>query len=250
MTFIHGKSTQVWLDSLDLTGYLNSFDMSVDVDTADSTVFGNAAKTALAGAYAATVDAQGFYDPLVTHWTPTMLGAAGSIITYGPGGLAAPAAGAGSIARLIPVASTNYAESSPVGGVIGIKYSALADGSVGFGHVIRSVAEGAGTPSPVTSGYVDGLAATTTGWQAHLHVTAVSGAGSWVVKLVDSSASNFSDVADVSGGAFTTTAAVTQQRLVSAAGATLRRYVRCVATRSGGVAGDSITFGVALARNI
>jgi len=57
-------------------------------------------------------------------------------------------------------------------------------------------------------------------------------------------------VADVTGGAFTTAAAATQQRLLSASGATLRRYVRCVATRTGGAVGDRITFALAIARNI
>lgn len=241
----HGKSTQVLLDALDISTYLTNVDFNIDIDTADTTTFMATWKTAIAGQMGGKLDASGYYDPAnVQKFSPAMLSTAGSIVTYGPAGLAT----AGQQARLLEVASTSWAESSPVGGVVGIKWSVVADTAVGMGVIVNPLSDlGA---SPCTSAYVDGGAATTTGWQAHLHVTAVSGSGSWVVKLVDSTASNFSDVADVTGGAFTTTAAATQQRLLSASGATLRRYVRCVATRTGGVAGDRITFALALARNL
>jgi hypothetical protein len=71
-----------------------------------------------------------------------------------------------------------------------------------------------------------------------------------VVKLQDASASNFSDGADVTGGAFTAATTPTSQRLQSATATTaLRRYVRYVATRTGGAGGDGITFGLAYSRN-
>jgi hypothetical protein len=244
MPFVHGSKAAVWLDAIDLTTYLTAAEFSADVDTADSTTFGANWKTALVGTIGAKFGAQGYYDPAnVQKFSPAMLSTAGSLITYGPGGLAMSAP-----ARLIEVASTSWSESSPVGGVVAIKWDVIADTSVGFGYVANPISDlGA---SPATGAGLDGLAQTTTGWQAHLHVTAVSGSGSWVVKLVDDSASNFASVADVTGGAFTTTAVATQQRLVSAAGATLRRYVRVVATRTGGVVGDRITFGVVVARNL
>jgi hypothetical protein len=43
---------------------------------------------------------------------------------------------------------------------------------------------------------------------------------------------------------------VTSQRLTSAAGATLRRYVRYTATRTGGSVGNGITFALAYSRNL
>jgi hypothetical protein len=82
-----------------------------------------------------------------------------------------------------------------------------------------------------------------------LHVTAVdAGGGSWVIKLEDSA--NGSDWTDVSAGAFAAKTAVGAERLRSAASTTtLRRYVRYTATRTGGSAGEGITFFVAYARN-
>jgi hypothetical protein len=56
--------------------------------------------------------------------------------------------------------------------------------------------------------------------------------------------------ADVTGGAFTAATTATSQRLLSATSTTaLRRYVRYVATRTGGAGGDGITFGLAYSRN-
>lgn len=241
---LHGKTAQVWLDALDISTYLNAADFSADVDTADSTTFLATWKTAVTGQVQSKMETQGYYDPALTKFTPAYLVGSGGLLTYGPAGLST----VGQPARLIQIANTSYAESSPVGGVVGFKWSAMSDSPVGFGSVVNPVSDlGA---SPATSGYIDGGGSTTTGWVAHLHVTAVTGSGSWVIKMVDDSASNFATVADVTGGAFTTAAAPTQQRLVSAAGATLRRYVRAVATRTGGAAGDRITFGLVVARNL
>lgn len=241
MTAYHGKNAGVLLDALDITTYLNSADLSVEVDTADSDTFGASWKSSVPGLVGAKLETGGIYDPALGKFTPAMLAASGSLLTYGPAGLST----AGQAARLFPVVSTAYAESSPVGGLIGIKWSAMSDGAVGFGHVLSPL--GAQT-SVYTGAGLDGGAQTTTGWQAHLHVTAVTG-GSWVVKLVDDSASNFGTVADLSGGAFTAATGATQQRLLGASGATVRRYVRCVATRTGGAGGDTITFALAFARN-
>lgn len=245
MPFIHGSDAGVWLDAIDWSSFLTGADFSTDVDLADTTTFAATWKTAIPGQTSAKLGLQGYYDPAnVQKFSPAYLSTTGALVTFGPGGLGVT----GNPARLLEVASTTWSESSPVGGVVAIKWDITADTSVGFGYVVNPISDlGA---SPGTSAYIDGLAATTTGWQAHLIVTAVSGSGSWVVKLVDDSSSGFGTVADVTGGAFTTTAAPTQQRLVSASGATLRRYVRVVATRTGGVVGDRITFGVAVARNL
>ena len=56
---------------------------------------------------------------------------------------------------------------------------------------------------------------------------------------------------DVSGGAFTAATGVTSQRQTSATDtADLRRYVRYVATRTGGAGGDGITFSLVYARTV
>ena len=39
-TFVHGKSSKVYLDEFEMSGYLNSTDVSYDQDTAETTVYG------------------------------------------------------------------------------------------------------------------------------------------------------------------------------------------------------------------
>lgn len=235
----HGRYTGVLLDAIDLSPYLTSADLSVDVDDSDTTTFGATWKTAIAGQIAPKVDASGYYDPGLGKFTPAALVAPGGVLTYGPAGLST----IGQLARLIPVVYTTYAESSPVGGVVAFKWSATSDAAVGFGWVLHPLAKDTNT---TTGADRDDAAATTTGWVAHLHVTSVD-AGSWVVKLQDALTTDWTDV---TGGAFTAATAATQQRLVSAAGATLRRHVRYVATRTGGTAGDGITFSLSYSRNV
>jgi hypothetical protein len=238
---LHGKSTKVFLGSVDLSPYLTSADFSVDVDTADTTTFGGTWKTAITGTGGSKVDLGGLYDPTQASLSTLLLSQVPGILTVCPGGGAA----IGDSARLSSAIDTSYAESSPVGGVVAVKASLLASSTLGFGYVLHPLAVDTGT---TTGANRDDLAASATGWTMHLHVTAVS-SGTWTIKLVDASASNFSDVADVTGGSFTATAAATSQRLSSALSTTaLRRYVRYVATVAGGST-PTITFALALARN-
>jgi hypothetical protein len=242
MALKHGKNTAVYLDGTDLSTYLNSAEFSVDTDTADTTTFQASWKTAIVGQSAAKADFNGLYDPTKTT-LPDSIGddfaLTGGVLTVAPAGATA----IGDLTRTMQIASTAYTESSPVGGVIAVKWSVIASAPVGFGWALHPLAEDTNT---TTGAERDDTAATSTGWQAHLHVTAVD-AGSWVVKLQDAAVSN--TYSDVSGGAFTAATTAGGQRLLSASGATLRRYVRYVATRTGGSAGDGITFHLSYSRN-
>lgn len=241
MSFKHGKNTAVYLDAVDLSPYLNAADFGVDIDTADTTTFQAPWKTAIAGSNTAKADFTGLYDP-TSSTLPSTIGVdyslSGGVLTYAPAGATA----IGDLVREMSIASTSYAESSPVGGVVAVKWSVQASAPVGFGWVLHPLAEDINT---TTGADRDDSAATSTGWTAHLHVTAVD-AGSWVVKLQDAATTDWTDV---TGGAFTAKTAAGAQRLIGAAGATLRRHVRYVATRTGGSAGDGITFFLSYSRN-
>ena len=239
MSFVHGKNARVYLGSVDLSPYLNSADLAADVDTADTTTFAATWKSAVAGVASAKVDVGGLYDPGEASLPTLIQSGLPGVLTVCPGGAAA----IGDRARLLSAFDTMYTESSPVGGVVAVKAAFMADGAVGIGDVLHPLAEDTNT---TTGAEKDDAAATTTGWLAHLHVTAVD-AGSWVVKLQDAAVSD--TYSDVSGGAFTAATGATSQRLAGAAGSTLRRYVRYVATRTGGAGGDGITFALAYARN-
>jgi len=242
MAFKHGKSTSVFLGAKDLSPFLNAADFSVDVDTADQTTFGSTWKTAGVGMAGSKSDFAGLYDPTLTDLISLLAidpGPAGTVLTYAPAGALA----IGDRARLVSVVETAYAESSPIGGMIACKYGVLGSDDVGDGQILHLLSLDTGT---TTGAEKDDLAATATGWQAHLHVIAQTGGGSWVVKLQDAAVSN--TYTDLAGGAFTAAVGTTAQRLTGAPGSTLRRYVRYVATVTGGVA-PTITFALAYSRN-
>lgn len=240
MAAVHGKSARIYCNEFDVSGYLNAAGTSVTVETADKTTFGDEWKEYEPGQQAATFSAGGNHDADLTE-LDDILGTGGQVVTYCPGG----ASTIGDPARLVSLISTSLSTSAALGGVVAVAWDGTADTSVGIGYVLHPLGEDTNTTTGATR---DDAAATTTGWMAHLHVTGPVDGGSWVVKLQDSA--DGSSWSDVTGGAFAAATGVTAERLTSASGATLRRYVRYVATRTGGSAGQGITFALALARNV
>jgi len=237
MTFVHGKATRILLDGLDVSAYLRQATTTVEADTADTTTFASAWKSAIGGTSGVVAEFDGLYDPGLVAIRNLLGSSTNGVVSVAPDGGAA----IGALVRLLPAISSSYVESSPVGGVIAFKWGVKAGDRAGYGAMLHPLAEDTNT---TTGADRDDAAATSTGWQAHLHVAAVD-AGSWVIKLQDAATTDWTDVA---GGAFTAATGATGQRLQSAAGATLRRHVRYVATRTGGTAGDGITFALAYAR--
>ena len=239
MAFKHGSRAGVMWNQYDVSGYLRSAELSVEVETGDTTVFGNGWTTALPGIGDATASFEGLYDPTTqAHWRD-QVGVSSGVLTYAPSGWTA----IGDPARLLLGTSTAYAESSPVGDVVSFTWEVMSEDHFAGGQVLHPLGEDTNT---TTGAEKDDASATATGWTAHVHATVVDG-GSWVITLEDAAVSN--TYSAVSGGAFTALTAAGSQRLVSATStAALRRYVRYVATRTGGTAGDGITFLLSYAR--
>lgn len=240
----YGSGTSVWLDLVDASQFFNEAGIELAVETAETTTFQPGTSPAwrafIEGVASSKVTIKGFYDQVNDAALFGNIRDGGSVLTYGPQGLVA----VGDPARLVWVHDTAVAESSPIGGAVLVSSTFQGDAVVGLGWALHAMATDAGTTTGATR---NDLAASSTGWQAHLHVTAVTGAPtSWTVKLQDSA--DGTTWADVAAGAFTATTIPAAQRLVSAAGATLRQYVRYVATVVGGTA-PTITFGLAYARN-
>lgn len=237
----HGRNSTVWWNSLDVTGYLDNADYSLDTDTDEVSRYGMGWKEYVTGTTSATVAFTGVYDAVSESAIEGQLRTDNGVLTY------CPSAGAtvGDRAKLLSVTSTTYSDASPVGGAVRFGWDVTTQDSVGIGQVLHPMGKDTNT---TTGSSKDDTAATSTGWQAHVHITGVDG-GSWVIKLQDSA--DNSSWSDVSGGAFTAATGATSQRLEAASTtAQLRRYVRYVATRTGGSAGQGITFGLAYARNL
>ena len=239
MTAKYGANASVWIDAVDASVYFNEAALDIGVDTAETTTFQSGGwKTFIEGLAGAKSTVKGFYDATNDAAVMGYIMNTGSVLTYGPYGMLA----IGDTARLVKIHETTAAESSPIGGAVLVNAAFTADGQVGFGWTLHPNSVDTGT---TTGADRDDSAATTTGWQAHLHVIAVS-SGSWVLKLQDAATNDWTDV---TGGAFTAATGATSQRLVSAAATTtLRRHIRYVATVTGG-SSPTITFALAYSRN-
>ena len=130
MAFRHGKNAEISINSVDLTSFCDNLDLSVDVDTADTSTFGNDWKTALAGMAGGKLDLTGAYDPTAsTGPCDTLLdciaGGVAVAVVHKPGGTAS-----GQRTNSFNAIVTSYGETSPVGGKVSFKASLLVDGAI------------------------------------------------------------------------------------------------------------------------
>jgi hypothetical protein len=236
MSFLHGKATSVYLGAVDLSTYLNSAEVSGETDTADSTTFKATWKSALAGNLGGSISAAGLYDPDETSLPDLFLSLVPAPMTVCPG------AGAtlGDAARLASVYDTSHKESSPVGGVVAISATFLADGTIGFGRVIHVLSEETSSGNGTA---VDMTAQTTTGGIAQIHATAVTATDTFDITIEDS-ANGTSGWATI--GTFSSITAAGAERIVIAG--TIKQYLRVVTDVTDVSGTPAITFVVALAR--
>lgn len=161
------------------------------------------------------------------------------ILTYCRG------AALGSPAASLVGKQINYDPSRAASGELTIAVQALANAyGIEWGRLLTA---GIRTDTSATNGSsVDfGTGSTAFGLQAYLHVFAFTGT-SVTVKLQESSDDGAGDAwADVTGGAFTAATGVTSQRIETARGQTVERYLRVVTTGTF----SNAQFAVAVTRN-
>lgn len=122
----HGRNSQLFLGSTELTTYLDNVDRSLDTDTAETTTFGKNFKEYLAGLTGQTMSCSGIYDPtLAAAIESAQVAGTAWPIKYFPGGSA-------SGQRQVSYNGfiTNYSESSPVSDKAGSSFEILASGTV------------------------------------------------------------------------------------------------------------------------
>lgn len=239
MAFKHGSKAGVAWNQYDVSGYLRSAELNVGVEPADTSVFGLGWKTSIVGLAESSFSAEGLYDPATQAYWRDQLAVSSGVLTYAPSGWAA----VGDPARLLIGTSTAYGESSPVGDAVAFSWEVMSDDHFAAGQVLHPFSEDTNT---TTGSSKNDSSATTTGWTAHLHVSAVDG-GSWLIRVQDSADNSAWSV--VVGLQFDNITAATASRLESStATAEVRQYVRYTATRTGGSAGDGVTFLLAYAR--
>lgn len=184
------------------------------------------------------IEHSGFFNPLRAHPVFSALPTSDVIVTYHRG------AAIGNASASLVGKQINYDWTRGADGALTTAVQAQANGyGLEWGQQLTAWQR---TDTAATNGAsLDGAAATVQGAQAWLHVFAFTGTD---VTVTIEDSTNDSAYTAVAGLAFTqVTAAPASQRLATAAGATLRRYVRAVTSTSGGV--TSVTFAVQITRN-
>ncbi len=123
MAFTHGKDSVFKLDNAsgsltDISSYVNSVDFPETADVAETTVLGDDNKTYIVGLKDATLSLAGLWDSTIDGILGAVIGQAATLsFEYSPEGTAS-----GKVKYSGECILTSYAQSSPVGDVVG--YSA------------------------------------------------------------------------------------------------------------------------------
>lgn len=238
MAFRHGKNTALFYNGADLTSYFNEASVSQDVETAETTAFGNDAKTYITGLRDGTLSGSGMFDGAAGAVDETLSGVIGvdaaDIVTLAPDG-----AVAGRPSYSMTARETSYEVSSPVGDVVSVSLEVQADGGVDRGVFLA--ANSSVSASGQSASQDDG-AASSNGGTAFLHVTANSRDGASTFKVQHSTDnSTFVDLAT-----FTNVSASAKGGQAVAITGSVYRYVRSEHVPGG--SSGSVTHTIALAR--
>ena len=134
MAFVHGKGTKFKIDTggdvlTDISAYVNNVDVSWEVDTPETTTFGNDDRTYVAGLKNATISIAGFWDATLDAVIVSQPGIAAALdFEYGPAGLST-----GAVKYSGDCFLTGYSPGSPVDGVATFSADYQVTGAVGVG---------------------------------------------------------------------------------------------------------------------
>jgi hypothetical protein len=238
MAFFHGKKTAVFVGPAELTRYFNEASVSRDIETAETTAFGDDDKTYIIGLKDGTLSTSGMFDGdagAVDEQIATTLGAdAADVVTVGPEGPFAFKVSYSCAAR-----KTSYEVSSPVGDVVAANLSIQADGGVDRGVILaaRKNVSASGDETGFDAG-----GSSSDGGVGYLHVTENDHDDATVIKVQHS----VDDLTYVDLVTFASVpASTTTAERVEVAG-TVNQYVR--ASHAPGGSSGSVTYTLAFAR--
>ena len=250
-TFHHGRTSKVYLDEFDMSGYMNASDISHQQDTAETTVYGSSSRSYLPSQASGTVSLSGLIDATNTAGTSdkefeAILGSATTPVLT----IAVEGGTIGNRAILARANETSYTMATPVADVNSLTadFECSADPA---NNVTLGVASGVQltTGASIAHGSlgalssVDNGASSANGGAALLHVPTNSvGGGATTIKVQHSA--NDSTWADLV--TFTAVGASTITSQLSAVTGTVNRYLRVTASTAG--SSGAITFMVSFAR--
>lgn len=130
MAFVHGKLGEFTFNSVVLTSFCDSMEISIEVDTAETTTFGDAWKKFIAGTAGASISISGSWDPTTTTGPASAiastLGSTPKTFIAEPGGAAVNQHRTGS------AICTSYTESADVGDKVAFDAEFQVTGAVTF----------------------------------------------------------------------------------------------------------------------
>jgi hypothetical protein len=221
MAFIHGKDTKVFMDSTDLSSYLNSADPSRTVDVGETTTFGSSNKTYVAGEKDATVSFSGFFDATADNIIQGLVGANDKVALIGFDGVDAT-----DDCMFGKGVTTNYGISSPVGDVVAVTFDLQASG-----FFSGSVLENATVTATGNGTARDNTSSTANGGGAFIIATSVSGTSTPTLTAKITHSADDSTYADLVTFTALTSAGAEVKEVAS--GTTVNRYLKVVYTVSG-----------------
>lgn len=237
-TFRHGKKTAVLLNGTNMSPFLNEATSTTEIETAETTTFGDSDKTYITGLADGTISTSGLFDSTAGASNDVLTGIIGqddNTFTVLPEG-----ATAGSGAIIANGQLTSYEVSSPVGDVIAISAEVQADGGLLHGVALTGLVS-TGSASATTTGINNG-ASTANGGLFNLHVTANNRDGTTTIKVQHSS----DDLTYADLVTFTNvSASATVGESITSTG-TVNQYLRTLSTLAG--ASGSVTYHVSAAR--
>lgn len=237
MSFSHTRNSRVLVNSGAATGYCTGYSLKHQRSYAPVTVLGEDGERFVPGRIGGGISLKGVFDT-----DAGSLGAvAGAAVGVDNGFLVTAYPDLDTIGRPVFTLVSdleNYTVDADAGSAVPVQVDAVGDDGVDWGVSLHAL--GAETADGNATS-VDNGAATANGGVGVLHATAFSGLTSAVVKVqhsVDNSAWN--DLVT-----FASITAVTSERILVAAGTTVRRYLRATVDVTGT---GSVTFAVAFAR--
>lgn len=237
-TFRHGKKTAVLLNGTNMSPFLNEATTTTEIETAETTTFGDDDKTYIVGLADGTISTSGLFDSTAGASNDVLTGLIAqddNTFTVFPQG-----ATAGAPAIIANGQLTSYEVSSPVGDVISISAEVQADGGLLHGVALTGLVS-TGSASATTTGINNG-SSTANGGLFNLHVTANDRDGTATIKVQHSTDDvTYADLVTFTG----VSASATGGESITSTG-TVNQYLRTLSTLAG--ASGSVTYNVSAAR--
>jgi hypothetical protein len=249
-TFVHGKSTQIYLDEFEMSAYLNSTDVTHTHDTAETTAYGATSRAFMPSQASGTLSFGGLYDAVTGAGSSdkefeAILGSTTTPVLT----VAIDGGTIGNRAVIARANETSYTVSSPVADINSVtadfQCSADPANNVDFGvasgvQLTTGASIAHGSLGALAS--VDNGASSANGGAAVLHVPTNTVNGNTTIKVQHSA--NDSTWADLVSFTAVGSTAITSQ--ISAVTGTVNRYLRVTASTAG--SSGAITFMVSFAR--